>query len=40
MFEKVITTAARILTVWMATEAIRQVWNELNKEEEGKKENK
>ena len=40
MIHKIITVAAHILTVWMATEAIRQVWNELNKEEEGKKENK
>lgn len=40
MFKKIINGAARILTVWMAAEAIRQVWNELNKEEEGKKENK
>lgn len=38
--KKIINGVARILTVWMAAEAIRRVWNELNKEEEGKKENK
>ena len=38
MIKKIINGVARILTVWMAAEAVRQVWKELNKEEEGKKE--
>ena len=39
MFRKIITVAAHILTVWLAAEAVRQTWKELEKEEE-KKENK
>ena len=42
MIHKIITTAARILTVWMAAEAIRGVWKEIGEEEkkEEKKEEK
>lgn len=39
MIKKVINGVARILTVWMAAEAIRQVWKEIEKEER-KEENK
>lgn len=38
MFKKIITVAAHILTVWLAAEAVRQTWKEIEKEE--KKENK
>lgn len=40
MFKKIVTTAARIIVIWMATEAVRQVWNERERQKEGKKENK
>lgn len=36
MFEKIITTAARIVIICLAAEAVREIWND--KEEEGKKE--
>ena len=39
MINKIVTTAMRILVICLAAEAVRQVWNEPNKEE-GKKENK
>lgn len=40
MFKKIINGVARILTVWMAAEAIRQTWKELEKEERKEEENK
>jgi len=39
MIKKVIATAVRIVVICLAAEAVRQVWNETEKEEE-KKENK
>ena len=39
MIEKIITTAMRIAVICLAAEAVREVWNETEKEEE-KKENK
>ena len=38
MIKKVINTLAQVVTVWLAAEAVRQVWKEIEKEE--KKENK
>lgn len=40
MFKKIVTTAARILIICLAAEAIRQVWNPDKEKEEEKKENK
>ena len=37
MFEKIIDTAARIIIIWVAIDAVRQVLNP-NKEEEERKE--
>ena len=39
MFKKIITTAMRIVVICLAAEAVREVWNP-NEEEEEKKENK
>ena len=39
MFKKVIATAMRIVVICLAAEAVRQVWNETEKEER-KEENK
>lgn len=38
MIKKVINTLAQVVTVWLAAEAVRQTWKEIEKEE--KKENK
>ena len=39
MFEKIVTTVAQVVIICLAAEAVREIWNETEKEEE-KKENK